>query len=377
MSSYSGSLTPPRSSIPRHEKVELSLNLTHLKEEDPRAWHKEVMRASGMVEEFATEKFVVLSRFFSDFVERMQTFLKSALVQNQFGHEIAFMPYVPTEMVTAPSEVLFSGGSPAESDPVYSYIGVKEAPFAFHTPFTSNPIGMFSDASYSKVYCKQGYISVADPEDMPQQLENTRTFMVSFFSQICGLNVLTRVHSVDHYDFCVWGPEKLSVTIGVAKRSLRHFHVLKWGISSRIFDMIIKTHSDNHGLRFPPLLAPHQVIIMNEMKNMSPMKETYLNTVVDTLRKDTSFRKIYLSILIETKTTPPEERRIYWRRRGIPIVLVLNRESFLKNSVYLHRRDRMHEARTKVPVIGLEQSIKRILYEIEESYKIAAASSGV
>ena len=43
---------------------------------------------------------------------------------------------------------------------------------------------------------------------------------------------------------------------------LQHCWTTSWGVSTRMVGAIIMAHGDDQGLRLPPQLAPHQVIIV-------------------------------------------------------------------------------------------------------------------
>merc|ERR1719181_2106008 len=43
---------------------------------------------------------------------------------------------------------------------------------------------------------------------------------------------------------------------------LEHVYQTSWGVSTRMVGGVIMTHGDDAGLRLPPRLAPHQVVVV-------------------------------------------------------------------------------------------------------------------
>ena len=47
---------------------------------------------------------------------------------------------------------------------------------------------------------------------------------------------------------------------------LEYCHTTGWGVSTRLIGGVIMTHGDDDGLRLPPAISPHQIIIIPIMK---------------------------------------------------------------------------------------------------------------
>ena len=64
-------------------------------------------------------------------------------------------------------------------------------------------------------------------------------------------------------------------------------YATSWGVSTRIIGAVIMAHGDDKGLRLPPKVAPHQIVVIpisrnDEQKNSI---EKYLNPILDELKK--------------------------------------------------------------------------------------------
>ena len=79
----------------------------------------------------------------------------------------------------------------------------------------------------------------------------------------------------------------------------RHVASTSWGTSTRMIGGVIMVHGDDHGLRLPPTIAPHQVVIMQlddqpeateaagaSRKNCTPPASARTSTLASTPRSD-------------------------------------------------------------------------------------------
>src|SRR5580692_9347264 len=57
-----------------------------------------------------------------------------------------------------------------------------------------------------------------------------------------------------------------------------------WGVSTRLMGALVMTHSDNEGLVLPPMLAPHQVVIVPIYREEAQHQQ--INEVVSKLKKE-------------------------------------------------------------------------------------------
>ena len=64
-------------------------------------------------------------------------------------------------------------------------------------------------------------------------------------------------------------------------------YATSWGVSTRLVGGVIMTHGDEKGLRLPPNIAPHQVVLVPIFKNEDEMNaiKDYINPVLNDLRE--------------------------------------------------------------------------------------------
>ena len=112
-------------------------------------------------------------------------------------------------------------------------------------------------------------------------------------------------------------------------------YATSWGISTRIIGAVIMAHGDDKGLRLPPKVAPHQVVVIPISRNDEQKKiiEGCLNPILDTLKNN----------LVRTNVDWREESPGFkfndWEMKGVPIRMEIGPRDVENKQVVLVRRD--------------------------------------
>jgi prolyl-tRNA synthetase len=138
----------------------------------------------------------------------------------------------------------------------------------------------------------------------------------------------------------------------------RHVASTSWGTSTRMIGGVIMVHGDDHGLRLPPTIAPHQVVIMllddqPEATEAAGRVEAELcaagvRTHVDA-RFHTSFGR----------------RSVDWELKGVPVRIELGARELASGRATLARRDT--RTRCSVPMEGAAPAATDLLDEIQRA----------
>ena len=108
-----------------------------------------------------------------------------------------------------------------------------------------------------------------------------------------------------------------------------------WGVSTRVIGALIMVHGDNKGLKIPPKVAPHQVIIVPI--NPKNENEKEFNNFVDTVAND--LNKNGIRCKIDTSENTPGFKFNFWELRGVPIRLEIGLQEYKDQKLTLCRRD--------------------------------------
>ena len=395
-STQSYPLTPPRGPHHRHMDVERSLDLSHKKEIDPELWYEEVLRTSGMIETYSLRTFSVLSRLYADFSERLQIIFKSILIQNELGNELTFMMHRPPFYELAPSEILClkEGSSTTSNSPVVrldpmvlAHLKGKVAletslPFSMNTPFVAHPEVLVKEEGPVPTFWKQGYVLVEKKEVTKAASKISNVLSKTFLEGVCAFKVASRKIVPLTYELYLNASKPCTLATITIWNDLfsnkeddgREISLVSWGVTSRVFDLLIKVHSDNHGLRFLPVLAPSQVVICELSGKDSKESKMHLLSITNELFQRNLFEGFPINLVIDNSKTSLQDKMVKWRRRGIPIIVTFNYKDIISKTVDLFRRDELFETKAKVPVAGLQAYVMRDLAQIKQGYLTRAQS---
>lgn len=106
-----------------------------------------------------------------------------------------------------------------------------------------------------------------------------------------------------------------------------------WGLTTRSIGTMLMIHGDDKGAILPPMIAPHQIVIIPVIfKRHKQETLEYIDRVYNKLKS--SFRIKY-----DTSKHNPGWKYNYWELRGVPIRVEIGPKEMNGNTVIVHRRD--------------------------------------
>ncbi|HKE97672.1 MAG TPA: proline--tRNA ligase [Actinomycetes bacterium] len=137
----------------------------------------------------------------------------------------------------------------------------------------------------------------------------------------------------------------------------RHVATTSWGSSTRMLGAVIMTHGDDDGLRLPPAIAPHQVVLV-------PLTEGETATVADRLAEE--LRGAGVRAHVDTRFhTSFGRRTIDWELKGVPVRVVLGARELEDGVATVIRRDT--RAPASVPLDGVVAAAGDLLPQIQRA----------
>ena len=138
------------------------------------------------------------------------------------------------------------------------------------------------------------------------------------------------------------------------------------GRTTRLVGAVIMMHGDERGLRLPPTVAPHQVVLIP----IQPGEERGAGGG-DALAAELRAAGIRVK-LDDRDHVRPGAKFFEWELKGAPIRIELGKRELAGGEVSVARRDR--EQRERLPLDGLAGWVQELLGEVhEELYDRAAA----
>ena len=119
-----------------------------------------------------------------------------------------------------------------------------------------------------------------------------------------------------------------------------HAFTTSWGVSTRLIGALVMTHADDNGLRVPPRVAPHQVVIVPMLrKDGGDEVMEYARRVADEIRGQTFAGGRPIEVLVDETLYEARDKKWKWVKRGVPLLLELGPKDMANDGVSFLRRD--------------------------------------
>ncbi len=152
------------------------------------------------------------------------------------------------------------------------------------------------------------------------------------------------------------------VTFQTEDNREEHVYATSWGVSTRLIGAIAMVHGDDKGLRLPPRIAPHQVVVVPIGKNAEDVNSVleYLTGTLEAVKAEGI--RCYVD---DRDGVTPGFKFNEWEMKGVPVRLEVGSRDMAQNVVTLVRRD--SGEKIPVPKDKLGEEIPRLLDEIQKS----------
>lgn len=126
--------------------------------------------------------------------------------------------------------------------------------------------------------------------------------------------------------------------------SQQYAHTTSWGVSTRLIGGVIMTHGDDDGLRCPPQIAPHQIIIIPMLRDNDDDEAVleYCRTLRTELLALSAFGEP-LRVLLDTKATRASNKRWSWVKKGAPVIVEVGPRDVSEGKAAVLRRDLLYK----------------------------------
>ena len=149
---------------------------------------------------------------------------------------------------------------------------------------------------------------------------------------------------------------------------LQHPFQTSWGVSTRLVGMIIMAHGDDKGLKLPPELAPHQVVIVPIIPNEDE-RSRVLNAV-SKLIESLDHVRVFID---DRPEVSPGFKFNEWEQKGVPIRIEVGPKDIDNGSVLIYRRD--DESKNQYPFEGIDKVVDKTLNDIQKNLLITSENT--
>ena len=126
-------------------------------------------------------------------------------------------------------------------------------------------------------------------------------------------------------------------------------HTTSWGVSTRLIGGVIMTHGDDDGLRVPPAIAPHQIVILPMLREDDG--DAALLAYCEELRGALAAQNALgepVRVLLDKRAGKATQKRWAWVKKGVPLILEIGGRDAAGGQVSVLRRDRLWQENGKV-----------------------------
>ncbi|RVT41178.1 aminoacyl--tRNA ligase-related protein [Sphingobium algorifonticola] len=122
-----------------------------------------------------------------------------------------------------------------------------------------------------------------------------------------------------------------------------------WGVSTRMIGGVIMVHGDDDGLRVPPRIAPHQIVIVPMLRDGPEDAAVleYCAELLGALQALNAFREP-VRVLLDRRPAKAAIKRWGWVKKGAPIIVEVGGRDVAGGNVSVLRRDRLYKADGKL-----------------------------
>jgi prolyl-tRNA synthetase len=126
-------------------------------------------------------------------------------------------------------------------------------------------------------------------------------------------------------------------------------HTTSWGVSTRLIGGVIMTHGDDDGMRCPPQIAPHQVVIVPMLRDDEGDAAVldYCRSIAGELRTLSAFGEP-VRVLLDTKAIKAQTKRWGWVKKGAPLIVEVGPRDVANRTISVLRRDELYDPNGKL-----------------------------
>lgn len=126
-------------------------------------------------------------------------------------------------------------------------------------------------------------------------------------------------------------------------------HTTSWGVSTRMIGGVIMTHGDDDGLRCPPQIAPHQIVIIPMLRETEEDDAIldYCRSLLGELRTLSAFGEPVRAHL-DARAGKASNKRWAWVKKGAPIIVEVGPRDVAGGNVAALSRDQLYKDDGKV-----------------------------
>ena len=151
---------------------------------------------------------------------------------------------------------------------------------------------------------------------------------------------------------------------------LTHTFGTSFGVTTRLIGALVMTHGDDDGLRLPPKIAPHQVVILPVNAHQSEAVLEQCQAVAEQLSQ-MHYAGAPVRVHIDTRDMRGGEKSWDWIKKGAPIRIEIGPRDLEQGVMMVMARHQSHKQKAKVSI----SEVASVVPMIDSVHKALCASA--
>ncbi len=147
-------------------------------------------------------------------------------------------------------------------------------------------------------------------------------------------------------------------------------YTTSWGVTTRLIGALIMTHGDDEGMVVPPVVAPHQIVIVPLLKDKSKIDAvmSYAQKLKSAL-SSASFKGERVRVKLDDRQKESVDKMWEWTRKGAPLVIEVGPRDIENNALMVRDRTKINlkEWKEIVPFDDFVSSVTERLATIQNT----------
>jgi len=161
-------------------------------------------------------------------------------------------------------------------------------------------------------------------------------------------------------------------------------HTTSWGVSTRMIGAVIMTHGDDDGLRVPPTIAPHQIVILPIARDDEAAARVLpaADELAEKLNNTVAFGNV-VRAHVDKREVNAGEKRWSWIKKGAPIIVELGPRDLDQGTVMVTKRTDIYGKAPEAmddfvaTVVATLEDIQSTLFNEAKAYRDARVRTDI
>ena len=144
-------------------------------------------------------------------------------------------------------------------------------------------------------------------------------------------------------------------------------HTTSWGVSTRMIGGVVMEHGDDDGLRLPPRIAPHQVVVVPVLRGADTDGEVaaYAEKVAEAVRAAQDVDGQPIRAHVDTRQYRAQDKRWQWTKKGAPVIVEVGPRDLSNGEVSWRVRHQSDEVR-RTPLAAFGAAASTALRDLQD-----------